>query len=314
VAAPELALEVEGRTVRLRNPGKVLYPAAGTSKAEVLDYYLRAAPWLLPHLRGRPLTLKRYPEGVDGGHFYEKQSPAHRPDWVRTFPVWSEGRGRPIDFTLCEDAATLAWLVNLADLELHTSLSVVPRLECPTSVVFDLDPGAPAGLLACAALSLELRALLADVGLRAWPKVSGGKGLQVYVPLNRGEQTYEETKPFAHGVALALEEAYPDRVVSRMEKRLRPGKVLVDWSQNDVHKTTVNVYSLRAGPSPTVSFPLAWEEVARAVRRGRVDGLRVSPAEALSRLGSEGDLFLPVLQVRQGLPVRVPLARARAPD
>ncbi len=300
--------------MRLRNPGKVLYPAAGTSKAEVLDYYLRAAPWLLPHLRGRPLTLKRYPEGVDGGHFYEKQSPAHRPDWVRTFPVWSEGRGRPIDFTLCEDAATLAWLVNLADLELHTSLSVVPRLECPTSVVFDLDPGAPAGLLACAALSLELRALLADVGLRAWPKVSGGKGLQVYVPLNRGEQTYEETKPFAHGVALALEEAYPDRVVSRMEKRLRPGKVLVDWSQNDVHKTTVNVYSLRAGPSPTVSFPLAWEEVARAVRRGRVDGLRVSPAEALSRLGSEGDLFLPVLQVRQGLPVRVPLARARAPD
>jgi bifunctional non-homologous end joining protein LigD len=314
VAAAEIAFEVEGRTVRLRNPDKVLYPAAGTSKADVLDYYLRVAPWLLPHLRGRPLTLKRYPEGVEGGHFYEKQSPAHRPDWVRTFPVWSEGRGRPIDFTLCEDAATLAWLVNLADLELHTSLSVVPRLECPTSVVFDLDPGAPAGLLECAALSLELRALLGELGLRAWPKVSGGRGLQVYVPLNLGEQPYAVTKPFAHGVALALAEAFPERVVSRMEKRERSGKVFVDWSQNDLHKTTVNVYSLRAEAVPTVSFPLAWEAVTHAVRRGRAEGLRVSPAEALARLRTEGDLFLPMLQVHQRLPFHEPLARTHPRD
>jgi bifunctional non-homologous end joining protein LigD len=292
---------IEGRTLRLSNLDKVLYPQAGFTKGDLIDYYARVSAALLPHLRGRPLTLKRYPDGVDGQYFYEKQCPSHRPDWVRTHPVWSRHNGRNIDFCIVDDLPTLAWAANLADIELHTSMSLAEEIERPTMMVFDLDPGAPADIVACCQVGLWLRELLEPLGLSAFPKTSGSKGLQLYVPLNH-DVSYDDTKPFARAVAELLEKHHPDRVVSRMTKQLRPGKVLVDWSQNDEHKTTVCVYSLRAKPRPTVSTPVAWDEVEECLRRGDPDVLVFEHADVLRRVERHGDLFAETLTLVQQMP------------
>ncbi|MGH2967595.1 MAG: non-homologous end-joining DNA ligase, partial [Solirubrobacteraceae bacterium] len=231
-------VEVEGRTLSLSNLDKVLYPRAGFTKGHVIDYYTRVAPAVLCHLRGRPLTLKRYPNGVEAQYFYEKQCPSHRPDWVRTAAIPIRSNGRVIDFCLADDLPTLVWLANLADLELHTSLARAGDVKAPTILAFDLDPGEPATVVECAQVALELREVFDHFGLAAFPKTSGSKGMQIYVPLNT-PTTYERTKPFALAIAQLLERRRPELVVSDMKKSLRRGKVFVDWSQNDEHKTTV---------------------------------------------------------------------------
>jgi bifunctional non-homologous end joining protein LigD len=294
-------LTVEGRTLRVSNLDKVLYPQTGFTKGELIDWYGRVGDVLLPHLRGRPLTLKRYPDGVEGGHFYEKRCPAHRPEWVRTAKVWSDRHREEIDYCLVEDLPTLVWAANLADIELHTSLSLAAEMERPTSIVFDLDPGAPADVIDCCQVALWIRGMLEHLGLRSYAKTSGSKGMQLYVPLNT-DVTYEQTKPFARAVAETLEGRFGDRVVSRMTKSERPGRVLVDWSQNDRHKTTVCVYSLRAKERPTVSTPLEWEEVEAALAAGDPERLVFDHAAVLERIEAKGDLFAPLLSERQSFP------------
>ena len=272
----------------------MLYPAVGFTKGQVIDYYTRVAPAVLPHLRGRPLTLKRYPNGVEAPHFYEKNCPSHRPDWVRTAHVGG------IDYCLCADLPTLVWAANLADLELHPSLSLAERIERPTAMAFDLDPGEPAGVLECREVALLLRDALGRLGLDCYPKTSGSKGLQVYVPLNADGVTYDDhTKPLSQALARHLEGEHPQLVVSSQKKELRKGKVLIDWSQNDEHKTTVCVYSLRARDRPTVSTPLAWEELEAAEKP---DDLVFDSDDVLERVEQRGELFEPVVGQRQELP------------
>ena len=302
-------IEVEGRTLKLTNREKVMYPRTGFTKGELIDYYAQIAPVLLPHLAGRPLTLKRYPNGVEGEYFYEKRCPAHRPDWVSTAPIASERGKGVIDYCLAEDLPTLIWAANLADIELHTSLSLAARMETPTAIVFDLDPGAPAALTECCRVASQVKEIFDAFGLRSFVKTSGSKGLQVYVPLNT-PVTYEQTKPFARAVAELLEKRHPGEVVSQMAKELRPGKVLIDWSQNDEHKTTVGVYSLRARERPRISTPLHWEEVERALRGRREPNLSAEPKQLLERVERDGDLFEELLTLRQELPDLSPEPRA----
>jgi bifunctional non-homologous end joining protein LigD len=289
-------VRIGSRQLRLVNLDKVLYPRAGFTKAQVIDYYVRISGALLPHLRDRPLTLKRYPNGVDQPYFYEKRCPSHRPPWVRT----AEADG--IRFCLVNDLASLVWVANLADLELHVPLARARSFDRPDSVVFDLDPGAPADLVQCCEVGSLLRGLFESLGLSCYAKTSGSKGLQVYVPLNRPGVSYDETKPFARAVAELLEREHPDRIVSNMKKSLRTGKVLVDWSQNDPHKTTVCVYSLRAKDHPTVSTPVTWEEVAACARGRDAARLTFDPEAALDRIKQHGDLFARLLDLRQSLP------------
>jgi bifunctional non-homologous end joining protein LigD len=295
------AVTVEGRELELSNLDKVLYPQAGFTKGELIDWYARIGEVLLPHLRGRPLTLKRYPEGVEGKHLYEKRCPTHRPEWVTTAKVWSDRHKGEIDYCVVEDLPTLVWLANLADIELHTSLSKAAEIERPTAMVFDLDPGAPADVLDCAQVAVWLRGLFEQLDLSCYPKTSGSKGMQLYVPLN-GDLSYEQTKPFAKAVAETLEQRFPDRVVSQMSKAKRPGKVLIDWSQNDQHKTTVCVYSLRAKERPTVSTPLEWDEVAAALEQDDPQALVFDHVAVLERVEAKGDLFAPLLSEEQELP------------
>jgi bifunctional non-homologous end joining protein LigD len=296
-----MAVEVDGRQLRLTNLSKVLYPEAGFTKAAVLDYYARIAPTLLPHIRGRPITLKRYPDGVAGPHFYDKHC-GGRPDWLPTAPMWSEHKREDIDFCRLDDTASLLWSVNYGNLEMHPLLSVFPHLDTPTALAFDLDPGEPAGLADAAEIALILRRMLAGVGLEAWAKVSGSKGVQVYAPLNSAV-SFARTKAFARTVAEVVASRMPDRVVARMDKRLRRGKVLVDWSQNDRHKSTVAAYSLRAKlRRPTVSMPVTWDELEDVVERGAAERLLIGPADALERVAERGDLFAPVLTRVQRLP------------
>jgi bifunctional non-homologous end joining protein LigD len=297
----KVLVRVEGRELKLSNLDKVLYPEAGFTKGDLIDYYVRIAPVLLPHLHGRPLTLKRYPDGVDGEHFYEKRCPAHRPDWVQTASIWSDRHDKEIDYCLAQDLPTLVWLANLADIELHTSLSVAEHMQRPTAMVFDLDPGEPADIVDCCQVGVWIRGMLGELGLESHAKVSGSKGLQVYVPLG-SEATYDQTKPFAKAVAETLEKQFPDRVVSRMTKKLRPGRVLVDWSQNDDYKTTVSVYSLRARERPTVSAPVRWDEVEAALESEDRDSLVFEAGRMVERVEDEGDLFAPVLTLKQELP------------
>ncbi len=301
MAAKRQEIEVAGHRLSLSNLDKVLYPEAGFTKGHVIDYYTRVAPVLLPHLRGRPLTLKRYPNGVDKPHFYEKQCPSHRPEWVRTAPIYSRSNRRTIDFCLCDDLPTLVWLANLADLEMHTSLALAEDDALPTVLAFDLDPGAPATIVECAEVALELRAIFAHIGMEAFPKTSGSKGMQVYVPLNT-PVTYPQTRDFSHGLAQLLERRRPELVVSEMKKSVRGGKVFVDWSQNAQHKTTVCVYSLRALAQPTVSTPLTWEEVEGVTESRDPDDLVFTSADVLSRVAEDGDHFAPVLELAQALP------------
>jgi len=295
--ASRVTVEVEGKQLSLSNLDKVMYPQVGFTKGHVIDYYTRVAPAVLPHLRERPLTLKRYPNGVDGGHFYEKQCPSHRPDWVRSEPV--ELSSKTIDFCVCDDLPTLVWLANLADLELHPSLSRVPEVERPSIMAFDLDPGDGTGLRECCEVALVLRQALGQLGLESFAKTSGSKGIQVYVPLNVPDVDYDDgTKRLSQALARHLEAAHPRLIVSSQRKELRKNKVLIDWSQNDEHKTTVSVYSLRARERPTVSTPLTWDEV----EEGDPDGLVFEPDDVLARVEEHGDLFEPVATLRQPLP------------
>jgi bifunctional non-homologous end joining protein LigD len=293
--------EIEGRIVKLSSLAKVLYPKVGFTKGQVIAYYRAAAPALLPHLRGRPLTLKRYPNGVEGKFFYEKQCPPWRPDWVQTAAVWSDRKQREIDFCLIEDLPTLLWAANLADLEMHTMLARADDLERPTMLVFDLDPGEGAGVLDCAQVALWLRELFDELDLLSVVKSSGSKGLHLHVPLNT-DVGYEQTKPFAQAVARLLERQHPERVVSRMARELRTGKVLVDWSQNTAHKSTVCPFSLRARERPTVAQPVAWEELGEWLERGDPERFRIDADAALEGLDGRAELFRPLLELSQELP------------
>jgi len=293
-------IDVGGRRLKVTNLDKVLYPKAGFLKRDVLEYLVHVAPVLLPHLQGRPLTLKRYPNGVDAGHFYEKQCPKHRPDWVVTAKVVASSK--TIDFCLVEDLPTLVWVGNLASLELHTSLSRAPQIERPTMMVFDLDPGPPATIVECCRVGLWLHGMFENLRLESYAKTSGSKGLQIYVPLNVPDVTYDDTKGFSLAVAELLEGEQPDLVVSRMTKSIRAGKVLVDYSQNDEHKTTVNVYSLRAKDRPTVSTPVTWDEVRACLDSCDPERLVFDARDVLRRVADQGDLFAPVLSSVQQIP------------
>jgi bifunctional non-homologous end joining protein LigD len=294
-------IEIQGKTLKLTNLDKVLYPATGFTKRQVIDYYARIAPVLLPHLKGRALTLKRYPNGVDSEFFYEKNAPKHRPDWVKTVPVWSEGNNRTMYYVEAADLPTLIWLANLAAIELHPSLALAKDVSCPTMMVFDLDPGPPANIVQCCQVAFWLREIFEHFNLQSFSKTSGSKGLQIYVPLNT-RTSYDVTKAFARALAQLLEQEHPDAVVSDMKKSLRTGKVFVDWSQNDEHKTTVAVYSLRARERPTVSTPVKWEEVERAFKKKHAGLLLFEAPQVVARAEKMGDLFEPVLNLKQKLP------------
>ncbi len=296
----KVTVQVDGRQLVLSNLEKVLYPS-GFTKAQVIDYYTRIAPFAVPHYAGRATTLKRYPNGSDAAFFYEKDTPGHRPDWVQTAAIWSGHTQRNINYVLVDDLPTMVWLANLAALELHPSLSLAADPPSPTSVVFDLDPGPPAAILECAGVALMLRDLFVSLGLQSVVKTSGSKGMQVYVPLN-SPATYEQTKGFSNAVARLLEREHPKRVVSVMTKNLRTGKVFVDWSQNDEHKTTIGVYSLRARERPFVSTPVAWDEVEAAVASKNASDLAFDATAVLDRVSLSGDLFAPLETLVQELP------------
>src|SRR6202795_3055284 len=299
MSAPTI-VEVQGRKLSLTNLDKILYPASGFTKGQVVDYYVRIAPVLVTHLAGRPLTMKRYPGGVDQEYFFEKNAPMHRPDWVKTAPVWSESNKRTINFLLANDLPTLVWIANLASIELHPSLSLSTDITVPTMIVFDLEPGPPANIIQCAQVGLWVRKIFDHFGLNSFPKTSGSKGLQIHVPLNT-KTTYEQTKSFAHALARLLEQEHPELVVSDMKKAVRTNKVFVDWSQNDQHKTTISVYSLRAREHPTVSTPVTWEEVEQALKKKDAVRLVFEAKASLARVEKMGDLFEPVQKLKQKL-------------
>ncbi len=298
---------VDGRRLKLSNLDKVLYPAAGFRKGQVIDYYARIAPVLLPYLSDRPVTLRRFPDGVVGQSFFEKNVPRHAPDWVRTVELPTPGSGKgaaTTHFAVVSDLATLVWLANLAVLELHVpQWTVGPRggRHPPDLLVFDLDPGAPATVVDCCRVAERVLAVLEADGLDAVPKTSGGKGLQVYAPVRTGNP--ERTSSYARAVAERLARETPEAVVPRMAKVERTGKVFIDWSQNNPAKTTVAPYSLRAREQPTVSTPLTWEEV-RSCRRPA--DLVFTAADVLARVERQGDLWTPTGQPGATLPRRMP--------
>lgn len=295
----QLTVAVDARRVPVSSLARVLYPDVPFTKADLIDYYVGVADSLLPHLRDRPLTLHRFPDGVGAPHFYQTRCPPH-PDWVRTATLHFPRTGKTLEAPLLDDVAGLVWAANLATIELHPYLACADRLDRPTQLVFDLDPGPPADLADACAIALELRAMLADVGLRACPKTSGVKGLHLHVPLNT-EVTYEQTKAFVRTAAELLARRLPDRVVHRMARQLRAGKVFIDWSQNDPGKSTVAPYSLRGLRTPSAATPLTWAEVtAAAARSGPYPAF--GPAAIRERLRRHGDLLAPVLTERQHLP------------
>jgi len=297
MAGEKHPLQVEGRVVDITNPGKVLYPKSGTTKAQVIDYHIQVAPVLLPHMRDRPVSIKRYPDGVEAGYFFQKEAPSNKPAWMKTFPVPSDRKGH-INYLLCNDLPSLVWLANAADLELHTFMHRVPKVGQPTMMVFDLDPGAPADLVDCCDVALALRVLLDDLGLQSWPNVSGGKGLHVRVPV-AGEGGYPRTKQLARAIAELLREQLPERVVTVMVRERRHGRVFIDWSQNDPWKSIVALYSARGLSHPTVAAPVTWDEVDRAA-----DGAPLSfeAADVLDRIEALGDLWAPTAELEQEIP------------
>jgi bifunctional non-homologous end joining protein LigD len=299
VTAADAVVEVEGRRLTLTNLDKVLYPVTGTTKAQVVEYYARIAPWMLPHLAGRCVTFRRYPDGVTNEGFFEKRCPKHRPTWVPT-ALGPGDRNGEIGYCRLEETAALVWAANLAALELHVPMARASDLEVPTMLVFDLDPGPGTGVRECCQVALLLRDVLAAVGLDGWAKTSGSKGLQVYVPLNTPAATHEQAASFALACGQLLEKQHRRFITTVMAKAERPGKVFVDWSQNARHKTTIGVYSLRARPHPTVSTPVTWEEVARC-SDGALD-LVFEWHAVVGRVDELGDLFAPVLSVTQTLP------------
>jgi bifunctional non-homologous end joining protein LigD len=294
-------VEIEGRRVRISNLDKVLYPS-GFTKGEVIDYYVRVADYLLPHIKDRPITLRRCPEGIRSPCFYEKNAPSHTPAWIRTFEVPRRSGDKAIRYVILDSLAALVWSANLANLEIHPFLHRVPKIGQPTSVVFDLDPGEGVDVLDCAEMAFLLKDALARAGLECFAKVSGSKGMQVYAPLNT-PVTYERTRSFAQGLAETLQRAHPDLAIAEMAKARRGGKVFIDWSQNSDFKTTVSVYSLRAkNDQPHCSMPVTWEELRRAMRKKDRGALYFDPESAIARLAAKGDLFAPMLKMKQRLP------------
>src|SRR5436305_1660409 len=299
--AKKQSVEIEGRNLSLTNLDKLLYPS-GFTKGQVVDFYVRISDYVLPHLKHRPITLKRYPDGINAPHFYEKDAPRYTPDWIRIFDVPRRSGEAVIRYIVIDDLPTLVWCANTANLELHPFLHKAPHIDTPTAVAFDLDPGEGTDILTCATVAFWLKEAFDAHRLEAFPKVSGSKGMQVYVPLNTAV-TYEQTQPFARGLAQRLEREHPDVVVSEMAKAKRAGKVFIDWSQNSDFKTTVAVYSLRAKRSePYVSMPVTWDELERAVRRRDIASLTFDPEAALARLEKLGDLWADVLKRKQKLP------------
>lgn len=296
------SVKVGGRRLQLSNLGKELYPSVGWTKADVVDYYNKIAPVLLPHLYRRPVTLKRYPDGVEGEYFYEKNCPEYRPGWVATGAISSGDNGDETNYCLVDNLETLIWVANLAALELHTVLAPAEHPSRPNAVVFDLDPGPGADLVDCSKVAVTIRELLSELGLTSFAKVSGLKGLQLYIPINGGQYNFELTKAFSKQVSEAVAKLLPDLVVTNMRKELRKGKVLIDWSQNSRHKSTISVYSLRAGSEPTVSAPVGWEELETVVASGEPKALVFDPSQTLDRVAKYGDCFEPVLSLQQKLP------------
>jgi bifunctional non-homologous end joining protein LigD len=302
--ATSQVVEVDGRELKLTNLDKVLYPNAGFSKGEMVDYYAKVAEAMVPHLKGRAVTLRRFPEGVDDldSAFFEKRCPKHRPKWVKTTNVRAGPNAGNIDFCVCDGRPTLVWMAQLAAIELHPSLSLGRAPTRPTVLAFDLDPGPPADIVDCCRVALRLRDMFGHFGVQSFPKTSGSKGMQVYVPLNSKKVNYDVTKPFAKAIAQLLEKQTPDLVVSKMKKVERGGKVFVDWSQNHRSKTTIAVYSLRARERPTASTPVTWEEVEAAAESGDGSNLVFEAGAVLERIERHGDLFAPVLELQQELP------------
>jgi bifunctional non-homologous end joining protein LigD len=298
VSTKPLSVEVGGRSLKLSNLDKVLYPQAGFTKSQVIDYYARIAPIALPHLQNRCLTFKRFPDGVDAAGFFEKRCPKHRPDWVPTAGGPGDHNGL-IQYCVLDEPAALVWAANLAAIELHAPMATADDIETPRTLVFDFDPGAPAAIRECCEVALWVREVLASVGMDGWCKTSGSKGLQLYAPLNT-PATHEHAASFALAVGQLLEKQHKDRVTTVMAKVERPGKIFVDWSQNARHKTTIAPYSLRARPQPTVSTPVTWAEV-EAGAAGDAE-LRFEAADVLARIEEHGDLFEPVLSRKQSLP------------
>ena len=292
-----LIIKINGEKLKLTNLNKVLYRKTGFTKGQVIDYYKNVSSYILPHLKDRPITLKRFPNGVENDFFYEKQCPSFKPDWLKTLEKGQMSK----NYCLINDLPSLIWIANLASIELHTLLVTKENVSRPTMLVFDLDPGQPATLLNCLEISLIMRDMLSGLGLKCFAKTSGGKGLHFYLPLNT-EVTYDQTKFFAKAVAQVMEKNYPDRIVSKMDKSIRKGKVFIDWSQNTQHKTTVCVYSLRAQPTPTVSMPVSWEQVEKAITEKNAESLIYDPAQALETLKKQGDIFAEVLTLKQKLP------------
>ncbi len=299
---PSVVVDIDGRELKLSNLDKVLFARSGFTKGQVIDYYDRISPAMLPHLQARPLTLKRYPDGAGEEFFYEKQCPPH-PEWIDTVCVPQQHRARRgtnVNFCVANSRAALLWVANLAALEMHVLLSRSEDLSRPTSMVFDLDPGAPAGLRECAQVALAARALLESIGLQSMIKTSGGKGLHLYVPLN-APATFDQTKEFAHAIAGLLEQRDP-LIVTNMRKSLRAGKVFIDWGQNEDFKTTICAYSLRAVDPPRISMPLTWDEVSAIAAGEPAEAAIFSPAQAVERVSTLGDIFAPVQSLRQSLP------------
>jgi bifunctional non-homologous end joining protein LigD len=297
-------VEVDGKELRLTNLDKVLYPEVGFTKGEMVDYYAKAAPAIVPHLRGRAVTLRRFPEGVDDldSAFFEKRCPKHRPKWVKTTRVQAGPNAGKIDFCVCDSRPTLIWMAQLAAIELHPSLSLGRAPKRPTVLAFDLDPGPPADVVDCSRVALRLREVLAQLELESFVKTSGSKGMQLYVPLNI-KTSYEETRPFAQALAQLIAKQSPDGVLAKMGKKTdRSGKVLIDWYQNNERKTTIAVYSLRARERPTVSTPVTWEEVETVAESGDGSRLVFEASDVIERIERRGDLFAPVLELEQKLP------------
>ncbi len=295
-----LAVQIDGRELVLSNLDKVLYPKVGFTKGDVIDYYLQVAPTMLTHLADRPVTRKRYPNGVDESFFFEKNVPKHRPDWVETVVI--PAKDKPVEYCVCSDTPTLVWLANLAALELHTNLGSAAHPECPQYVVFDLDPGPETSVVECCRVALLLRDMFKRLGLETLAKTSGSKGLQLYIPLNSPEASYARTREFAKTVAEMWEREAPELVVSKMTKSIRGGKVLIDWSQNNQVKTTVCAYSLRARDLATVSTPVTWREVIACERSESPDDLRFTSEDVLKRIATRGDLFADAAEKQQSLP------------
>jgi bifunctional non-homologous end joining protein LigD len=301
MSSKKIELRIGRQTLQISNPDKVLYPQSGFTKSDVIAYYTDIAGTILPYLGDRALTLKRYPDGVEKPFFYEKHCPDHRPDFVQTVNVESERNEGGISYCTVRDAATLIWVANLASLELHVLLFRAGKPDRPTMIVFDLDPGAPADVLDCARVALDFREMLKHFGLESFVKTSGSKGLHIMVPVNTAVK-FEQSKPMAHAMAMLMEKADPKRVTTNMKRDLRGGKVFIDWSQNDEHKTTVCAYSLRGTARPSVSTPISWVELSKAVKAGDAEAFAFTPKQVVDRVKRKGDLLEPLLTMKQKLP------------